>query len=116
MGTEPFIFDFQKDDPERLLGECQPEDLFRAVKALGWWNQRALAVTHSALAYWASEALSRPHDRERIGEIRSLIRRLQAIHPAGSLDIKELFHRWQGMADVLDARAHMLDYNNPTKG
>lgn len=110
------LFDFQNNDPGRLLGECQPEDLFRAVKALGQWNQRALGVTHSALAHWASEALARSRNRrERIGEIQGLIRRLQVIQPlekqASELKVAERYLRWNGMVDVLEAHAYMLDYN-----
>lgn len=111
--------DFSSDDPERLLAECSPEDLFRAVKALSRWDERALGVTHAALSYWTCSTVARPRDREGIGEIRSLIRRLQAIQPLNrqtpELNVEESYLRWGGMVSVLESRAHLLDYHDPNE-
>ncbi len=110
-------FDFATDDPQRLLAEHEPEDLYRAVKALTSWNARALEVSESALAYWTSSAVGRTRDREAIGEVRSLIRRLQAIQPLArqeaGLDVAARYQRWNGMVAVLESRAHLMDYHDP---
>jgi hypothetical protein len=114
IAAEPF--DFASGDPNRLLVECEPEDLFRAVKALPTWTSRALAVAQSALAYWAGNAIASPGNREGIGELRSLIRRLQAVQPLArqdsSLDVAARYHHWSGMVAVLEARAHQMDYHD----
>lgn len=113
----PNPFDFATDDPQRLLAEYQPEDLYHNVKALERWDPRALDVVESTLAYWTSNAVSRPRDREGIGEIRSLIRRLQAIQPLErqqpDLDVAARYQHWNGMVAVLESRAHLIDYHDP---
>lgn len=105
-------FDFERDDPPRLLLAGDPEDLFRAVKAVPQWSARALQVADAALAQWASEAHARRNDRHGIAAIHRLIGRLQAIRPAPAtaddLDIAGYYRRWDGMAALLEARAATL--------
>ena len=119
MPNKTKAFDFSSDDPERLLAECSPDDLFRAVKAFGRWDERALGVTSTALSYWTCSTVARPRDREGIGEIRSLIRRLQAIQPLNrqepDLNVEAYYQRWNGMVSVLESRAHLLDYHDPAE-
>lgn len=106
-------FDFSADSPSRLMVESEPEELFRAAKRLPCWTARALEVADAALAYWASNALASQRNREGIGEIRGLIRRLQVIQPPEQqdteLDVAGYYRQWNGMVAVLDARAHLLD-------
>lgn len=110
-------FDFSTDDPERLLDEHSPEDLFRAVSGLESWTPRALEIADLAIADWASAALARPRDREGLAGIHSLIQRLQVIQPselqAPELDVAERYQRWDGIAQVLETRAHGLDHHRP---
>lgn len=108
-------FDFSTGDPERLLDEYQPEDLFAAAKALQSWNPRALEIADLAIADWASAALARPRDRESLAEIHSLIQRLQVIQPTEQqppeLDAATRYQRWDGIAQLLETRAHSLDHH-----
>ncbi len=110
-------FDFSTGDPERLLDEHPPEDLFRAVSALESWTARALEIADLAIADWASAALARPRDREGLAEIHSLIQRLQVIQPserqAPELDVAARYQRWDGIAQLLETRAHSLDHHRP---
>lgn len=110
-------FDFSRDDPPRLLLEGEPEDLFRALKALPVWTARALEVADAALALWASNAHARQRDRDGLAEIHLLIRRLQVLHPVEKeppeLDVAAYYHRWNGMAALVENRAHMLDRHDP---
>ncbi len=107
------VFDFSADSPSRLMAECEPEDLYAAVKALPKWTARALEITGAALAYWASTALASPKNRQGVGELRSLIRRLQVIQPIAqqdsALDVSGHYRQWNGMVAVLEARAHLSD-------
>lgn len=111
-------FDFTADSPSRLMVECEPEDLFCAVKDLPQWTVRALEVVGSALAYWTSNAIANPRNREGIGELRSLIRRLQVIQALerqdGALDVAGHYRQWNGMVAVLEARAHLIDRHKDT--
>ncbi|MDZ4251054.1 MAG: MarR family transcriptional regulator [Sulfuritalea sp.] len=111
------VFDFSRDDPPRLLLEGEPEDLFRALKALPAWTARALEVADAALALWASNAHARHRDREGLAEIHLLIRRLQVLHPVENeppeLDVAAYYHRWNGMAALVENRAHLLDRHDP---
>jgi DNA-binding transcriptional ArsR family regulator len=108
-------FDFELDDQDRLLEEFEPNELFAAVKALKCWTERSLACVDAALTYWTSTAMARPRDREGLGEIRSLIRRLQAIQPLehqpDGLDIVGCYQRWNGLLAVLETRAHLMDHH-----
>ena len=117
MAIKPI--DFSADDPERLLAEYSPDDLLHAVKALDHWDERALGVTHAALSYWTCNTVARHRDREGIGEIRSLIRRMQAIQPLSrqqaDLDVESRYQQWNGMVSVLESRAHLLDYHDPAE-
>lgn len=110
-------FDFSRDDPPRLLLEGEPEGLFRAVKALPAWTPRALEVADAAIALWASNAHARARDREGLAEVHRLIRRLQVLRPAGGqppeLEVAAYYHRWNGMAALLENRAHLLDRHDP---
>jgi len=110
------LFDFSNDDPERMA-ESQPEDLFQAVQALPCWNRRALAITELAIFGWASIALTQSREREKLAEIHGLIQRLQVIHPIENqppeLEVATRYLRWDGMAQLLEVRAHSLDYHQP---
>lgn len=112
-------FDFSRDDPQRLMLEGDAEDLFNAAKALSAWTPRALEVADAAIALWASNAHARPRDREGLADIHLLIRRLQVLRPpeeqAPELDAAAYYHRWNGMAALLENRAHMLDRHEPAK-
>ncbi|CAK0738231.1 conserved hypothetical protein [Gammaproteobacteria bacterium] len=114
MSDRPF--DFSTDDPERMV-ESQPEDLFQAVRTLSCWNQRALAIAELAIFGWASIALTQSRDREKLAEIHALIQRLQVIHPVENqppeLEVATRYLRWDGMAQLLETRAHSLDYHRP---
>jgi len=115
MSNRPF--DFASDNPERLLDEYRPEDLVQAVKALPCWTQRALDIAELAITDWASAAHARPRDREGLAAIHSLIQRLQAIQPSErqppELEVAARYLRWDGMAQLLETRAHTLDHHRP---
>lgn len=110
------IFDFAAGDPNRLLVECEPEDLFNATKALPRWTVRALDITQSALAYWAGNVIASAGNREGLGELRSLIRRLQVVQPLDqqdpALDVASRYQHWTGIVAVLEARSHLMDYHD----
>jgi DNA-binding transcriptional ArsR family regulator len=111
-------FNFSSDSPGHLMVECDQEDLFRAVKELPQWHARALEMAGAALAYWVGTVVARPRDREGLGELRSLIRRLQVIQPLdrqdASLDVAGHYRQWNGMVAVLEARAHLIDRHGDT--
>jgi hypothetical protein len=104
------VFDFQADDPERLLSSNDIEWLFRSVRVLPGWTERALAVTAAALSYWVSRAILRG-SREEIGETCSLIRRIMSVKERIPI-AEEFYGRFDGMAAVLESRAYVMDYND----
>lgn len=110
-------FDFERDDPPRLLLAGEPEDLFRAVKAAPHWTARSLQIADATLAHWASEAHARRNDRQGMAAIHRLIGRLQAIRPApekaDDLDIAGYYRRWDGMAALLETRAATQGRHDP---
>ena len=113
------VFDFSRDDPSRLLLEGEPEQLFQAVKALPAWTERALEVCDATLTLWASNAHARQRDREGLAAVHLLIRRLQVLRPrenaAVDLNVACYYDRWDGMAALVETRAHMLDRHDPSE-
>ena len=111
-------FDFSVDSPSRLMMEGEPDDLFDLVERLPRWNLRALEVAGATVAYWTSTALGNPRNREGVGELRSLIRRMQVIQPLdrqdSALDVAGHYRQWNGMVTVLEASAHLSDQHRDT--
>ncbi len=115
------LFDFDSDDVETLMVRPLFEGvdiLFKSVKALPCWTERSIGVTNAVISYWAGRSIAWS-GRADIGDVRSLIRRIKAIQPEENqpsvVDVKNFYTLWSGIVLVLEARVHLLDYNNLEK-
>lgn len=89
--------------------------MYWLAKKLSRWNEYTLRFTTLAITYWAARAIA-CGNREEVGNIRSLIRRLQDAQPLkkqeSELAVEQQYKKWDGVAAVLDAHIHILDNRN----
>ena len=69
MATKVIKIDLDQARPENIEDDVSPLALAAAVETLENWNERRLAVVDEVLTNWASDAISRPDDREGLVDL-----------------------------------------------
>ena len=111
--------DLNATNPMRTLNADQPEALFAAAQALAQWDAHTLRWTDAILTEWITDALANPKDWEGWAELHGLIQRLQVIQPVKDqpdtlqATVEAYYYCWDGMANLLAARAHREDQHDP---
>ena len=123
MATKVIKIDLDQARPENIEDDVSPLALAAAVETLENWNERRLAVVDEVLTNWASDAISRPDDREGLVDLQSAIGRILHAKASQAAGLTELdptepatyANRWSGYYDAIAARRVVLAERNPDR-